>query len=276
MWTSNRFGFSKELWMSRVAITHIGGPTVLIEVDGWRILTDPTFDPPGEHWHFGWGATSRKLTGPAIALADLGPIDLVLLSHDHHGDNLDHAGREMLSQVSKVVTTVPGKRRLSHRDVVGLAPWDKVESTKAGAPNLEIVATPARHGPPGSGPIVGAVIGFALRWEGQENGVLWISGDTVLFDGVREVGQRFNVGTAVFHLGGVRFPISGPFRYTMTAQDAVELGQQLKPQTIVPVHYEGWKHFRQDRSAAREVLDHSELGNSVLWLEPGMPTELTV
>jgi L-ascorbate metabolism protein UlaG (beta-lactamase superfamily) len=120
------------------------------------------------------------------------------------------------------------------------------------------------------------VIGFVLRWKGQENGVLWISGDTVLFDGVREVGRRFTVGTAVIHLGGVRFPISGPLRYTMTAEDAVHLGRQLNPQTIVPVHCEGWKHFRQDQSAARDILASSELGGSVLWLEPGTPTEVTV
>ena len=77
-------------------ITHIGGPTALIEVDGWRLLTDPTFDPQGRRYTFGWGSSSRKLTGPAIAATDLGPIDAVLLSHDHHGDNLDTAGRALL------------------------------------------------------------------------------------------------------------------------------------------------------------------------------------
>ena len=50
---------------------------------------------------------------------------------------------------------------------------------------IEVTATPCRHGPPLSRPIVGDVIGFALRWDGQEHGVLWISGDTVLYDGVR-------------------------------------------------------------------------------------------
>ena len=33
--------------MTDVRITHVGGPTVLMEVGGWRLLTDPTFDPPG-------------------------------------------------------------------------------------------------------------------------------------------------------------------------------------------------------------------------------------
>jgi hypothetical protein len=67
-------------------LTHIGGPTVLIEAAGWRLLTDPTFDPPGGKYAFGWGTGSRKLTGPAIAASELGRLDAVLLTHEHHED----------------------------------------------------------------------------------------------------------------------------------------------------------------------------------------------
>jgi hypothetical protein len=70
-----------------IHLTHIGGPTVLIDVGGWRLLTDPTFDPPGQSYRFGWGTGSRKLTGPALAASEIGPINAVLLSHDHHEDN---------------------------------------------------------------------------------------------------------------------------------------------------------------------------------------------
>jgi L-ascorbate metabolism protein UlaG (beta-lactamase superfamily) len=95
-------------------ITHVGGPTVLIEVHGWRLLTDPTFDAPGRRWNFGWGATSRKLAGPAIAASALGQIDAVLLTHDHHGDNLDEAGRALLPSAGVVVTTSSGAARLGN------------------------------------------------------------------------------------------------------------------------------------------------------------------
>ena len=91
-------------------ITHIGGPTVLIEVDGWRLLTDPTFDPGGGRYRFGWGTSSDKLSGPAVTADELPPIDAVLLTHDHHGDNLDLAGREFLRTVPTVVTTTSGAR----------------------------------------------------------------------------------------------------------------------------------------------------------------------
>src|SRR5213596_3313204 len=113
-----------------VSLTHIGGPTVLIEVGGWRLLTDPTFDPPGQSYRFGWGTGSRKLTGPAIAASDLGLIDAVLLSHDHHDDNLDAAGRALLPSAGTIITTVPGAKRLGG-EPRGLQPW---ASTRLEAP----------------------------------------------------------------------------------------------------------------------------------------------
>jgi L-ascorbate metabolism protein UlaG (beta-lactamase superfamily) len=106
--------------------------------------------------------------------------------------------------------------------------------------------------------------------------VLWISGDTVLYDGVREVAQRLDVGTAIVHLGGVRFPVSGPLRYTMTSEDAAELCGLLDPTTIVPIHYEGWKHFRQQPEETRRALDGSALADRVRWLEAGVAGEISV
>jgi L-ascorbate metabolism protein UlaG (beta-lactamase superfamily) len=258
-----------------VRITHIGGPTVLIEFDGWRLLTDPTFDAPGRRYNFGWGTGSIKLAGPAVAASDLTPIDAVLLSHDHHGDNLDPAGRELLPSAGVVVTTVSGARRLGGR-ARGLAPWAMTRLEAPGRPTIEITATPCRHGPPLSRPVAGDVIGFALRWDGQEHGVLWISGDTVLYDGVRQVGDRLQVDTALLHLGGVRFPVTGPVRYTMTAEDAVELCRLIRPRTAIPIHYEGWKHFRQGRGAIEREFARAphDIRRRIRWLPVGVEVEI--
>ncbi|HEX5895561.1 MAG TPA: MBL fold metallo-hydrolase, partial [Thermoleophilaceae bacterium] len=227
--------------MTEVRLTHIGGPTVLIEVGEWRLLTDPTFDPPGRPYRFGWGTGSRKLAGPAVAPGDLGRIDAVLLTHDHHDDNLDAAGRALLPSAGAVVTTSAGARRLGG-SARGLEPWAATQLEAPGRPAIRITATPCRHGPPLSHPLTGDVVGFALRWEGQRHGELWISGDTVLYDGVREVADRVQVDTALLHLGGVQFPVTGPARYTMTAKDAIELCDLVRPRTAIPIHYEGWKH----------------------------------
>jgi L-ascorbate metabolism protein UlaG (beta-lactamase superfamily) len=258
-----------------VRLTHIGGPTVLIEVGGWRLLTDPTFDPPGRHYSFGWGSGSRKLTGPAIAANDLLPIDAVLLTHDHHDDNLDPAGRALLPSAGVVVTTASGAGRLGG-SARGLEPWQTTRLEAPGRPTIEVTATPCRHGPPLSHPIVGDVIGFALRWEGQDDGVLWISGDTVLYDGVREVAARLEVDTALLHLGGVQFGVTGPLRYTMTARDAVELCGLVKPRTAIPIHYEGWKHFKQGREAIEAELAAApeDIRRRVRWLPIGEGVDL--
>ena len=261
--------------MNGVSITHIGGPTALIEVGGSRILTDPTFDAAGGKYSFGVGIGSEKLVGPAIPAADLGPIHAVLLSHDHHEDNLDAAGRELLSSAEAVLTTEAGAERLGG-NARGLANWATTTLEGTGRTPIEVTATPCRHGPPGSHPIVGDVIGFALRWEGQEHGVLWISGDTVLYDGVREVADRLDVDTAVIHLGGVRFPLSGPLRYTMTARQAVELCGQIRPRTVIPIHYEGWKHFREGREQIERVWGDATGGfrDRVRWLPIGRRVDL--
>ena len=260
--------------MNGVRLTHIGGPTVLIEVAGWRLLVDPTFDPPGRRYAFGWGTSSRKVTGPAVAAGDVLPVDVVLLSHDHHADNLDDAGRALLPLAGVVVTTESGAARLGGA-ARGLAPWGTTELTAPGRPTIEVTATPARHGPPLSRPIAGDVVGFALQWAGQDHGVLWISGDTVLFDGVRAVADRLHVDTALLHLGGVRFPVTGPVRYSMTARGAVALCRLLRPRTAIPVHYEGWSHFREGRDAVEAEFARAPAeAERLRWLPLGVGVDL--
>lgn len=254
--------------------TYIGGPTALIEIGGWRLLTDPTFDPPGRRYFMGWGTVSTKVQGPALTPDRLGAIDAVLLSHDHHSDNLDVAGRELLARVDTVVTTAAGARRLG-AGAQGLEPWATTRLEAPGKPTLEITATPCRHGFPGSGPIVGDVIGFALKWDAQANGQVWISGDTVLYPGVREVASRLDVGTAIVNLGSVKFWwLSGPLRYTLNAEEAATLCAQIDPKTIVPLHAEGWTHFRQSKAEAERVLAASAVGDRVVWPPAGEAIEL--
>ena len=256
-------------------LTHVGGPTVLIEVGGWRLLTDPTFDPPGRRYRFGWGTGSTKLAGPALEAEALLPVDAVLLTHDHHDDNLDRAGRALLEQVPSVITTAAGARRLGKR-ARGLTEWTSTTLRGEGRMDISVTATPCRHGPPLSRPIVGPVIGFALSWPGQQDGVLWISGDTVLYEGVRRISERLRIDTAVLHLGGVQFPVTGPLRYTLTAKQAIELIGLIRPRQAIPIHYEGWKHFRQGRAAVERALADAaqDIRDRVRWVAIGDPVAL--
>jgi len=105
----------------------------------------------------------------------------------------------------------------------------------------------------------------------QQHGALWISGDTVLYDGVRSVADRVDVGTALLHLGGVQFPVTGPVRYSMTAAQAVEVCGLLRPHTAIPVHYEGWSHFRQGRAVIEQEFGRApaEVREVVIWAPIG-------
>jgi L-ascorbate metabolism protein UlaG (beta-lactamase superfamily) len=199
----------------------------------------------------------------------------VLLTHDHHADNLDDAGRALLPRAGTVVTTVAGARRLGD-GARGLAPWATTTLEAPGKPTIEVTATPCRHGPRLSRPIVGDVVGFALRWDGQEHGVLWVSGDTVLFDGVREVAERLTVDIALLHAGGVRFPVTGPLHYSLTGGAFAETVALVRPRTTVPVHYEGWSHFHDGREAIDRAFATApdEARASLRWLPLGEPVDV--
>jgi L-ascorbate metabolism protein UlaG (beta-lactamase superfamily) len=93
----------------------------------------------------------------------------------------------------------------------------------------------------------------------------------VLFRGVRDVARRLTVDVALLYLGSVRFPVTGRRATTMTARDAVELCRSLRSRIGIPVHYEGWAHFREDRAAAEREL--AAAPQKVRWLPIGEPVE---
>lgn len=238
-------------------VTRIGGPTVLVEWEGWRILTDPTFDPPGEKYAFALGTSSRKTTGPAIPLEELGQIDAILVSHHHHADNLDRAGRAALVRAATVLTTVAGAKAIEHPDVRGLAAGERTTLRGEGKPDLIVEATPCRHGAPLTRPIVGQVVGFALTLAGESRPGLWMTGDTVLYGALRKAVAGMRPDVALVHVGAVKFPQTGPLRYTMDAADAVALIELAGPRIAVPVHVEGWSHFSEQEDAAAAVFDEA-------------------
>ena len=256
-------------------LTHVGAATLILEIGSLRLLTDPVFDPAGGRYSFGWGTGSTKLTNPAVPAAAVGAIDAVLLSHDQHEDNLDKAGRALLRTAKRTLTTTIGARRLGG-NAEELRVWESTTLVTTDGVTVTITATPARHGPPGIHLFSGATIGFLLQWAGQQHGALYISGDTVWYDGVAEVGRRFNVGTAILHLGKASFPITGPAQFTMKAAGGVQAAQALQPRTIIPIHTEGWAHFREPQSHIQPAFAAAGLADRLLWLQPGVPQTVEV
>jgi L-ascorbate metabolism protein UlaG (beta-lactamase superfamily) len=252
--------------LGSVTITLIGGPTALIEIDGYRLITDPTFDLPGQYrlQH----VTLTKTEKPAMAATQVGPIDAVLLSHDQHADNLDNEGRALLTRATRVLTTVAGAQRLGGK-VEGLEPWRSVELTKPDSARLRVTATPARHGPVGIEPLSGDVVGFVLDGREGDARPVYITGDTVWYHGVAEVARRFPAGVVVLFAGAAQ--TRGPLHLTMDANDAVETAHAFPDAAIVPVHCDGWAHLSQNRHDLEVSFKILGLEGRLRLLERGLP-----
>jgi L-ascorbate metabolism protein UlaG (beta-lactamase superfamily) len=249
-----------------MAITLIGGPTALIEVGGLDFLTDPTFDRPQAYQG---GVRLEKRSGPALGPDDLPPVDAVLLSHEQHYDNLDHAGRAFLPRARRVLTTPESAAKLGGA-AEGLTPWQSVALEAPDGRSVTVTATPARHGPHGFEPISGDVTGFVLSLADGRG--IYVSGDTVWFEGVAEVARRFDIGVAVLFTGAAR--PRGAFHVTMDANDAIEAAAAFGEAAIVAVHNEGWAHFTETQAELAHAFKAVGMGERFEPLERGVRVEL--
>jgi L-ascorbate metabolism protein UlaG (beta-lactamase superfamily) len=246
----------------------LGGPTALFEYGGLRFLTDPTFDAPGEYRVPGGRLT--KTAPSAAAPGDLGRIDVVLLSHDEHPDNLDDSGRAFLAGVPLTLTTPGGGERLGD-GAKGLADWESVELDRPGpgGGTVTVTGVPAVHGPGAREevePVTGQVVGFVLTGEGLPT--VYVSGDNASLDAVRRIAERFGpVDTAVLFAGAPRFPVL--FDGALIVLDSVQAAEAagiLGARRVVPVHYDGWAHFTEGRDelvaafTAAGLADRLDLG----------------
>ncbi|WP_103535849.1 MBL fold metallo-hydrolase [Streptomyces sp. SM11] len=240
-----------------------GGPTALFEYGGLRFLTDPTFDAP-RTYPAPPGAPALTKTAPSTGTpADVSPVDVVLLSHDEHDDNLDSAGRALLADIPLTLTTTGGGERLGH-NAKGLADWESIELDRPGGGTLTVTAVPAIHGPGTREevePIVGQVIGFVLT--GQDLPTVYVSGDNASLDAVREIAERFApIGTAILFAGAPRFAeIFDGGLIVLDSAQAAEATQILGARRVVPVHFDSWSHFTEGRDELRAAFTAAGLAD---------------
>ena len=235
--------------MPKTAITFIGGPTALLEYAGLRIVTDPTFDAP-QIYEDPEETTLVKTTGPAIAREDLGTVDLVLLSHHGHKDNLDWEGLELIAQGIPTLSTRQAADELFGGGVVGLDNWESYDFGP-----VTITAMPALHGPPGSEPMVGPVIGFMLESPGEPT--IYVSGDNASLPLVQQIADRFApVDIALLFAGAARVDeIDADL--TLNSADAATAAKILGARLVVGLHTEDWTHFSHTRSQLEVAFEHT-------------------
>jgi len=250
---------------ARVVLRTIGGPTAVIEVGGLRLITDPTFDEPGEH-----PVGTRILTktaGPALQPGEIGPVAAVLLSHDQHPDNLDTSGRAYLSTVALTLTTGAAAARLGG-SARALGRWERADLERPDGGVLRVTSVPAQHGPDGTGHLTGEVTGFVLTAADQPT--VYVSGDNASLRVVREVAERFGpVDVAVLFAGAARTPLLGDANLTLSSADAAEATEILGARYAVPVHHDSWAHFTENADDLRAAFAAAGLSDRLVLLKPG-------
>ncbi len=231
-------------------IAVIGGPTTVVDVRGRRPIVDPTFDPPTDY------GPLRKLHGPAVGEDLLGDVDIALVSHDLHLDNLDVAGRAFALTAPVLLTTASGAARLG-APAVALRPWETWSDPTG---SLRVTGTSARHGPADGelndeGFVNCEVVGFVVQADGAPT--VYISGDNASLEVIREIHDRIGqVDYAVLFAGAAEVPTKfGGRPVSLTAERAAAAAEVLGSPHVVVAHQEDWQHFTQGPDATRAAFE---------------------
>jgi L-ascorbate metabolism protein UlaG (beta-lactamase superfamily) len=252
-------------------IQFIGTATVLLRYAGFTILTDPNFLHRGQHARLGYGLRSARLTDPARELRELPPLDFVVLSHLHE-DHFDRVVEQELDHGLPILTTPSAAHSLQKKGFVHARPiktWETVTYGRYDA-RLQITAAPGRHGPRLLSRLLPAVMGTICEFCTSAGDLLlrlYISGDTLVHEALREIPRRYpDIDIALLHLGGTR--ILG-ILVTMDAAQGVSLLKMVSPQVAIPIHYNDYTVFKSPLSEFQRAVNMAGLDARVHYLSHG-------
>jgi len=253
-------------------ITYIGHATLLLELGGVRILTDPNFDPR-------LGRILPRVSAPGIALEELPALDAILLTHAH-ADHLSFASLERLPRdIPLFAPPAVGRwlRRLGVSQTVDLGPGG-IEHVGG----VSIQAATATHR--------GNRYGFD-RWRGDANMYLLDAGETIFFAGDTALAEDTHhlvertlwragraLDLALLPIGYAPWWKPGFRRGHLTHEDALTLFERLRARMFVPYHWGTFRHVTATAHDAidrlRERLESHHLSEAVRIVEPGESLEV--
>jgi L-ascorbate metabolism protein UlaG (beta-lactamase superfamily) len=257
-----------------VRITYIGHATLLIEIGGARLMTDPNFEET-------LGGFLPRVSAPGIALDELPHLDAVLLTHAH----ADHLSFRTLGQLGERVPCYAPpsiSRWLNQRGFANAKPFAPNDAIRIG--DLHVHAAAARH--------KGNRYGFD-RWRGDANMYLlenadescFFAGDTALEDTTHLLVERTlwmrerELDVALLPIGYAPWWKKNSFRQGhLTSEDALELFFRLRARHLIPYHWGTFRHVTASAHDAirrfRALVPEHPRGSDVRILEPGQALEL--
>jgi L-ascorbate metabolism protein UlaG (beta-lactamase superfamily) len=230
-------------------ITNIGHATLLIEIGGVRVLTDPNFDRR-------LAGILRRVAPPGIPLSELPRLDAILLSHAH-ADHLSLASLRELPRDIPIFAPPAIARRL--RGGVGVAPG---EAAHVGPVSIEAAA--AKHWVPG---------GANMYLLSASQASVFFAGDTGLTPRTHEMAIGRQVDVALLPIGNAPWWRPGFRRGHLSSDDALVLFERLGARYLIPYHWGTFHHVTSGPYTAKRRLDALLKGHprraDVIALEPG-------
>jgi len=250
-------------------VTWVGHSTLLVQLDGVNILTDPV-------WSQRLGPLSgtvgvKRFTPPGIRFEDLPPIDVVLISHDHY-DHLDEPTVRRLARTFHPLFVVPLgiKGWLADRDITDAVELDWSESVKV--KGLEIVCAPAQHGSGRS--LIDGGLRLWASWAVIGSKRFYFGGDTGYASHFEMIGEALGpFDLAALPVGSYTPRIIAQAVH-MSPEEALRAARDLRAHDFIGIHWGTYKLAREPydeppRRIADEVA-RLKLDPHTVWLpKPG-------
>ncbi|AIQ37886.1 MBL fold metallo-hydrolase [Paenibacillus sp. FSL R5-0345] len=231
-------------------ITWIGHSTFFLQYEGMNIITDPI-------WARRLGF-EKRLGQPGIAISEVPPIDLILISHSHY-DHLHIASiRKLYRAGTTLVVPVGLKRKMLRKGFRNCMEMEWWQEIKLGKIKLTFVPTQhwTRRTPWDTNTSHWG--GYILEPAESENKRLspnlYFAGDSGYFPGFKEIGNRYKIDIALMPIGAYE-PEWFMTSQHVNPEEAIQAFLDVGAETMIPMHY---GTFRLADDTAREALDRME------------------
>lgn len=211
-----------NLETNQIGVTWLGHAGFFVQIGGQNILVDP-------NWAL-WHGPIKRVSHPSLIAADLPYIDLVLITHAH----FDHLHLPSLRSIAAGQPIIVPKgvgsivKKCAFSEVIELDRWQKAQFR-----DLEITLTPAKHW--GARMIHDTYRQFGGYLIRGGDRTVYHCGDSSLFDGFREIGQRAQIDVALMPIGAYQPPSGRPVH--MNPEEALDAFEMLAARHMIPMHY---------------------------------------